>query len=93
MLAFFQAVGEKSNNMGSNSSLPAIMLKQRTSLLPCEKSEKLPIGPITSNPGPTLDNVDKTAVAEVIRSFPLRVISSNDTKNINMYAKKKLKFY
>ena len=62
-----QVEGEKSRSIGKSSSLPASILKQRTSLESGEKREKFCVGPTASRPGPMLFIVAATAVKLVVK--------------------------
>lgn len=88
MFPFFHAMGENRTSIGRNSSLPAIMSKQKTSLLNGEKPEKFPIGPTSPKPGPIFESVAITDVTDVIKSFPFMDISNVETTNTAEYMKK-----
>ena len=68
-------------SIGKSSSLPAIILKVRTSFESEEKSAKFAAGPTPERPGPMLLMVAATAVKFVTRSRPSIVISSSETIN------------
>lgn len=51
---FFNLKKPKRNIIGNNSNLPASISKIKVNLERSDKEEKLPTGPTTPNPGPTL---------------------------------------
>ena len=61
----FHALLLKRIRIGKISKRPNTMQRHMTSLLRAENDRKLPIGPISSNPGPVLLTQVKTAVKEV----------------------------
>ena len=64
----FQVLGVNKSKTGNNSSLPASISKIKTHFEKALNWEKLPIGPTSSSPGPTLLKVVATAVKVVTRS-------------------------
>ena len=78
--------GVRSRSIGKISSLPTSISKIKTSFDTFEKPWKVPAGPTTDKPGPTLFIVADTAVKLVVKSKPSRDITSNDARKIKMYA-------
>ena len=71
--------------MGKISSRPTSMSKDSSSLDQGENSEKLPMGPTISRPGPTLLMQVATAVKVVTKSICSRDTSRQDTTKMAMY--------
>ena len=79
---FFQVSRRKRIRIGNNSSRPASMSKERTSLDRGEKIPKFPVGPIKERPGPTLFKVVTTAVKFVTRSNSSKLMIKIDAAMI-----------
>ena len=82
MLTFLHDCGEKRISIGISSSLPAIMQNDKTNLLKPEKSEKFPMGPTASKPGPIFEIAAMTEVTVVAKSLPSNEINRIDTVKI-----------
>ena len=76
---------EKSIIIGIISSRPISIVNERTTVEKSENTEKFPIGPTTSNPGPTLFSVAITADAFVSNEKASIEINSVESKNIAKY--------
>ena len=82
---FFQVRGNMRSNKGTISSLPISILSINTNFESDEKIEKLPIGPTSERPGPTLPSVVATEVKLVIKSKLSKLIKRSDVRNIARY--------
>jgi hypothetical protein len=80
--------GMKSNNIGNNSSLPASILKQSTSLERGEYAPKFLVGPTSERPGPMLLRVAATAVKFVSNPKLSKLIRIKEKAKIITYAHK-----
>lgn len=72
--------------MGMISSLPASMSNIRINFEKTEKSEKLPVGPTMSSPGPMLFNVAVIAVKFVVKSKPFKLNNKSEPTKTMTYA-------
>ena len=66
--AFFQVEGVRKMRIGNISSLPISIQSIKTTLLKSEKTAKLPVGPISPNPGALLLMQVTTAENVVLKS-------------------------
>ena len=73
-----------------NSSLPAIIRKEQTSLEKSENAEKFCVGPTTLKPGPTLPIQVAAAEKQLIKSKLSRESSSVPANITTIYVNKKL---
>ena len=65
-------------SIGMISSLPASISNIRMNLEKTENSEKFPVGPTISRPGPILFSVAAIAVKFVVKSKPFKLNNSSD---------------
>lgn len=70
--------------IGNSSSLPIIIIKDKTSWEKFENIEKLPVGPTKLSPGPTLLKHVKVAVKLVIKSNLFKEINKVPIIKINI---------